>query len=173
MKQFSKHWTGAAWLRHWPIMAVFQPLWLFQPFKCCCYNLIVPCGHWRRPPVTWKQLPSLALGNDLLETNVGEFPEVTATAGGCSNCWKLWRLLEAAANAGSCDGLPARPAIWRKMLFLFLLLFFPYISNTPRSQRESCLFSTWVISVSINRMLISQLKRFLGVKFMFPHWFNV
>ena len=26
---------------------------------------------------------------------------------------------------------------------------------------------------SINRMLISQLKRFLGIKFMFPHRFNV
>ena len=37
---------------------------------------------------------------------------------------------------------PARPAIWQKMLFLFELLFFPYISNKPRSQRESCLFST-------------------------------
>ena len=29
------------------------------------------------------------------------------------------------------------------------------------------------ISVSINRMLISQLKRFLGVKFMFPPRYNV
>ena len=29
------------------------------------------------------------------------------------------------------------------------------------------------ISVSINRMLISQLKRFLGVQFMFPPQFNV
>ena len=27
----------------------------------------------------------------------------------------------------------------------------------------------YLISVSINRMLISQLKRFLYVKFMFPH----
>ena len=30
----------------------------------------------------------------------------------------------------------------------------------------------YLISVSINRMLISQLKRFLGVKFMFPPRFN-
>ena len=27
----------------------------------------------------------------------------------------------------------------------------------------------YLYGVSINRMLISQLKRFLGVKFMFPH----
>ena len=60
-----------------------------------------------------------------------------------------------------------------------LLLFFPHNSNKPRSQRESCLFSTlgqmedlmhiYLYGVSINRMLISQLKRFLGVKFMFGH----
>ena len=31
--------------------------------------------------MTWKQLPRLALGNDFRETNVGELPEVTATAG--------------------------------------------------------------------------------------------
>ena len=80
--------------------------------------------------MTWKQLPSLALENDFWEMNTGEFPEVTATAGGRSNCWKLrplleavatvgscahcWKLrplLEAAATAGSCDGLPVRPAI--------------------------------------------------------------
>ena len=31
----------------------------------------------------------------------------------------------------------------------------------------------YLITVSINRMLISQLKRFLGVKFMFPPQFHV
>ena len=31
----------------------------------------------------------------------------------------------------------------------------------------------YLISVPINRMLISQLKRFLFVKFMFPPQFNV
>ena len=64
----------------------------------------------------------------------------------CSNCWMQRRRLE----ASSCDGLPARPAIWRKMLFLFELLCFLYISNKPRSQRESCLFSTsdWSLTVS-------------------------
>ena len=35
------------------------------------------------------------------------------------------------------------------------------------------LIDIYLYSVSINRMLISQLKRFLGVKFMFPHRFNV
>ena len=35
------------------------------------------------------------------------------------------------------------------------------------------LMNIYLYGVSINRMLISQLKRFLGVKFMFPHLFNV
>ena len=35
---------------------------------------------------------SLETTSDDLETNVGEFPEVTATAGGCSDCWKLRRV---------------------------------------------------------------------------------
>ena len=35
------------------------------------------------------------------------------------------------------------------------------------------LMDIYLYGVSINRMLISQLKRFLGVKFMFPHQFNV
>ena len=45
----------------------------------------------------WKQLPSLAFGNNW-ETNAGEFPEVTATAGGCSDCWKLRRVASKARN---------------------------------------------------------------------------
>ena len=56
---------------------------------------ITTCSHWRRPPVTWKQPPSLALGNDFWETNAGEFP---ATAGGCSDCWKLLRVAGEAGN---------------------------------------------------------------------------
>ena len=40
------------------------------------------------PFCTWKGL----LGN-----KCGELPEVTATAGSCGDCWKLRRLLEAAA----------------------------------------------------------------------------
>ena len=61
--------------------------------------------------MTWKQLTSLALGNDFREMNAGELPEVTATAEGCGECWKLQRVLEASVTAGSCGGLPARPAI--------------------------------------------------------------
>ena len=40
-------------------------------------------------------------------------------------------------------------------------------------QHSQHLMDIYLYSVSINRMLISQLKRFLGVKFMFPHRFNV
>ena len=48
--------------------------------------------------MTWKQLPSLALGSDFRETNVGELPEVTATARGCGDCWKLRRVAGEARN---------------------------------------------------------------------------
>ena len=61
--------------------------------------------------MTQKQLPSLALRNNFWEMNVGELPEVTATAGVCGQCWRLQQLLEVAATAGSCGRLPARPAI--------------------------------------------------------------
>ena len=42
-----------------------------------------------------------------------------------------------------------------------------------RLQDSKTLTYIYLISVSINRMLISQLKRFLGVKFMFPSRFIV
>ena len=52
-----------------------------------------------------EQLLSLALGNEFWETNVGKFPEVTATAGGvagtvgsCGDCWKLRRVTCEAHN---------------------------------------------------------------------------
>ena len=48
--------------------------------------------------MTWKQRPILALGNDFWETNAGEFPEVTATAGDRSDCWKLQRVVGEARN---------------------------------------------------------------------------
>ena len=70
----------------------------------------------------------------------------------------LNRRFSAATVGRCCDGLPARPAIWRKMLFLFELLFFPYISNKPRSQRESCLFST-----SASKLYINHFRRIFKV----------
>ena len=50
----------------------------------------------------------------------------------------------------------------------YLLLFFV----STYGQMED-LMHIYLYGVSMNRMLISQLKRFLGVKFMFPHKFNV
>ena len=86
--------------------------------------------------MTWKQLPSLALGNDFWETNAGEFPEVTATAEGCSDCWKLWQLLEAAATAGSCDGLPARPRMTENALSIQIVIFSTQLQQTETSERK-------------------------------------
>ena len=59
-------------------------------------------------------------------SNVGEFPEVTATAGGCSSCWKLWRLLEAAT------GCRRGPQYDGKCSFYFNCHFF----RTPPTNRD-------------------------------------
>ena len=45
--------------------------------------------------------------------------------------------------------------------------------QTASRQHSQHLMDIYLYGVSINRMLISQLKRFLGVKFTFPHRFNV
>ena len=92
---------------------------LVSPFKCCYNNIILPCGHWRQPPMTQKRLPSLGLWNNFRLTNVGELPEVKATAGGCGNCWKLWR---AASKA---------PNVTENAIFIFIVIF-SYNSNKPR-----------------------------------------
>ena len=59
----------------------------------------------------------------------------TATVGSCGDCWKLWRLLEATT---SCQWGPQ----YDRKCSLFYLLFFLYNSKKPRSQTESCLFSS-------------------------------
>ena len=62
--------------------------------------------------MTWKQLPSLARGNDFWETNAGEFPElqqqleVAVAVGSCGHCWKLRQVAGEAHNM-------------TKMLFLY------------------------------------------------------
>ena len=50
-----------------------------------------------------------------------------------------------------------------------------YMATSPFSRQHDAKTVThiYLITVSINRMLISQLKRFLGVKFMFPPLFHV
>ena len=49
------------------------------------------------------------------------------------------------------------------MLFLFELLFFPYISNKPRSQRESCLFSTSVCLLELYEKKNIQIERAFSI----------
>ena len=98
------------------------------PFKCCYNNVIVPCGYSSLSPVTWKRLPSLALRNDFRESNAGELPEVMATVGGCSDCWKLQRVAGEARNM-------------TENALSILIVIFPYNSNKPRAQTESCVFS--------------------------------
>ena len=53
------------------------------------------------------------------------------TVGSCGNCWKLRRVASEAHNM-------------TENALSILLLFFPYNSNKPRSQTESCLFSSMV-----------------------------
>ena len=78
--------------------------------------------------MTRKRLPSLALGNNFHEMNAEQLPVVTATPGGCGDCWKpRW------VAGDACDMTENDPSI--------LIVVFPHNSNKPRPQTESCLFS--------------------------------
>ena len=88
---------------------------------------------WRWHPVTQKQLPSLALGNDFWETNVRELSEVMATAGGRGGCWKPRRVAYEACNM-------------TKNALSILIVIFLHNSYKPRPQTESCVFSGLVFT---------------------------
>ena len=60
-------------------------------------------------------------------------------------------------------------ALW---IFIIIHDFCMATFKSTYGQMED-LMHIYLYGVSINRMLISQLKRFLGVKFMFPHQFDV
>ena len=50
-------------------------------------------------------------------------------------------LLDAAVTAGSCDGLLARPAIWWKIFFIFLIVIFSVqLQQTEISERKLFIF---------------------------------
>ena len=77
--------------------------------------------------MTWKQLPSLALAKDFWETNVGEFPEVTETAGGCGDCWKLRRV------AGKASSMTENA-------LSILIIFSVQLQQTETSDRKQFIF---------------------------------
>ena len=86
-------------------------------------------SHLKQPTVTRKWLPSLSLGNDFWSRKwMQELPEAEVTA-----------------TAGSCSELPVRPSIWRKILFLFKLLFF-CTTQTNQELRQSCVFSSLAVT---------------------------
>ena len=76
----------------------------------------------------WKQLPSLALGNDFQEMNVGELPDVTATDGGCCDCWKLQRVAGKAHN------------MMENALSILIVIFSIQLQQTETSDRKLCNF---------------------------------
>ena len=78
--------------------------------------------------MTWKQLPSLALGNDFQETNAGELPEVTATAGSCGDCWNLRRVAGEARN------------MTENALSILIVIFSLQLQQTETSDRKLCFF---------------------------------
>ena len=63
------------------------------------------------------------LRNDFPETNAGELPEVTATAGDCVDCWMLWQVAGEARN------------MTEKTLSNLIVIFL-HNSNKPRPQTE-------------------------------------
>ena len=60
-----------------------------------------------------------SLRNDFPETNVWEFPEVMATAGGCSDCWKPRRVADDVHN------------MMENALFILIFIIFAHNYNKP------------------------------------------
>ena len=78
-----------------------------------------------------------------LETNVGELPEVMATAQGCGDCWKLRQVASNAHNM-------------RENAISILFVIFLYNFNKLRPKTESCLFSMDYMLPMINKKKIFQ-----------------
>ena len=57
--------------------------------------------------------------------------------------------------------------------FLLLFTIFVWQNLSLKYGQMEDVMHIYLYGVSLNRMLISQLKRFLDVKFMFPNRFNV
>ena len=151
LKQFWKHWKH--WIGTAPVtnnMPGCLDL-LGVQFKCCDNNIIVPCSHWRLTPVTWKQLPSLALRNDFREMSAGQLPEVTATAGGYSDCWKLRRLLEAAVYCWKLRIVASEAHnMTKNALSILIVILSVQLRQTKTSDRKLCIFrcgSTWSLRI--------------------------
>ena len=92
--------------------------------------------------MTWKQLPSLALGNECGRVSRGysncwrlqRLLEATATVGSCGNCWKLRRLLEAAT------GCRRGPQYDGKCSFYLIHIFSAQLQQTETSDRKLFIF---------------------------------
>ena len=96
------------------LLKVFLRTLLVLPSKCCYNNIIVPCGHSSRRPVTRKRLPSLALGN-----------ECGRVARGYCICWRLQRVAGEARN------------MKENALYFY---FFVQLQQTETSDRKLCIF---------------------------------
>ena len=105
-------------------------------------------------PVTWKQLPSLELGKDFREMNAGGLPEVTATAGGCSDCKKLWQLLEAARLLEAATGCWRGPQCDGKCSFYFKCHFFHTTPTNRDFGQKAVYFPAWITSITSNEIII-------------------
>ena len=106
------------------ILKVFLRTLQVLQFKCCNNNtIIVPCSHWRRPPVTRKWLPVWHL-----ETTSGKQMQ--------ESCQRLWQLLEAAA------GCLRGQQYDRKCTFYFNCYFSSQLQQTETSDGKLCIFQS-------------------------------
>ena len=103
------------------------------PFKCFYNNIILPCGH--------SEMTSQYVTRHS-ETNAGELPEVTVTAGGCGDCWKPWQVV--VVVAGDARNMTENA-------LSILIVIFPHNSNKLRPQIEICLFSSLEIYLTSNK----------------------
>ena len=102
------------------------------PFKCCYNNIILPCGHSSLETNSGHSETTSQFitrhSNEFPKANAGQLPEVTAIAGGCSDCWKQRRVASDACNMTKND-------------LSILIDIFPHNPNKLRPHTESYLFS--------------------------------
>ena len=87
-----------------------------------------------------------SINKRLCQHTVNE-PTIQSTRAGLGRCDLAFAVINcvlnrrfAAATVGSCDGLPERPTIWLKMLFLFWLCFFFCTTPTNRDLRQKAVY---------------------------------
>ena len=101
--------------------------------------MILPCAHYRQPPVTRN------FGNDFPVCHSALGNKFRSVARGYTNCWRLWQLLEAVVGCRRClqyDG---------KCSFYLNYYFSVQLQQTETSDRKLSIFPIWWLKLYQHR----------------------